>query len=109
MALQLGARVSLCGIALPWDDSTKWEFGLWYPCAMSHDIEYLGEEFTVVVHSWDLATLRFEPGHKLFGDITTLGLDVSFIDAVKIANQHNKKKIFTASWIKEAWAQEVWP
>lgn len=92
---------------IPWINSKKWKQGHWYPIPITHDIEFEGKEFTIDWHSWDLFRLdpRFEPGHSLFGDIVPMGIDVNFITAIKIANAINPEKFWTASWIKETWAQ----
>jgi hypothetical protein len=95
---------------LPWDDSEKWRPGFWYPAPCSHDIEFEGVEFNVEANYWDLFRSEHpDPSHPLFGDIECLGINTSFIEAVKIANKLNPEKLFTASWIKSEWAQKVWP
>jgi hypothetical protein len=90
---------------LPWGDSKKWKRGYYYPMTTSHDVEFEGKEETVYSAIWDCFFLdeqQFQVGMEWkAGDIDCLGLDLTFVQAVKIANRLNPEKIFTFSWAKE--------
>lgn len=89
----------------PWSNSTKWKRGYWYPEASSHDICYLNKESTVVEALWGLYKLdeeQFNPGQEWRkGDIVPFGVELNFIQAVKLANKLNPEKLFTFPWAKE--------
>lgn len=92
---------------VPWYNTELWLPGYWYPLTSSHDVEYLGAELTVYGAQWGLFKLdpRFKEGDPLFGDTVSIGHDMAFQEAFRLANELNPTKLWTCSWIKEQWAQ----
>lgn len=92
---------------LPWADSSKWKPGYWYPMPTGHDIEFNDDECTVDRACWSPFRLdpQYPPEHKFYGDIDSMEIDADFITVVKLCNELNPEKLWTASWIKEPWAQ----
>ena len=85
-----------------WWAGSEWKEGYWYPLPLGQDVEFDGKEITVP-GSWDLFRLdsKFKKGDTLYGDIDGMGLDLTFHEAVKVANRINPEKLFTFSWAKE--------
>jgi hypothetical protein len=82
---------------LPWSDSKKWREGYWYPCPISTSVDFAGKNFEIESALWDLFRLdpAFDPTSPLFGDIEPMMIEVTFEQAVEIANRVNPERIFS--------------
>lgn len=89
---------------LPWGNSKEWKKGVWYPGPVSGDIEYRAsvekpfESTCELIDSLSWTIYFLDPeyihGHKFFGDIISLDIDVTAKQAVEIANAHNKETLW---------------
>lgn len=85
---------------LPWKHIKKWNPKHWYPMPAHTDYEYLQREpRELLIDGWDIFFLDpryLNENDAFFGDITSIGIVLTFSEAIKVCNSHNGLDLWKA-------------